>query len=212
MRSAVGRLRACAPHARPGRSALALAAALGLLGLLVLAGVPGSLAQWNDTAQVEGGAFATGSLDVTVDGGSGPVQALSPWTAFALSSVAPGEGRAKVLTLTNAGTTPFTLTASGSATGDASVLGTVDVRVVVGATTVPDTTYPRQEACIGGTQTFSGVLGAVGTAVLPAPAVGTVAPGASVSVCLQATLRLSAGNTTQGRTWTPTLLLTATQA
>lgn len=182
------------------------------LAVAVLAAGGGgvTLGSWNDTATVEGQTFTSGTLDVTVNGSQ---DLVSPgWSAFTLADLAPGESKAAVLTVRNAGSTPFLLSGTGTAAGDAGLAAAMTTRVVLGGTAGTDTTYPRQETCSGGTQTYSGALPTTSTSVLGTGPAGTVAPAGSVTLCVEATLAASAGNALQGKAWTPTLVLTASQA
>ena len=133
-----------------------------------------------------------------------------------MTNMAPSESRAAVLTLKNTGSTPFRVTATGTATG-AELLPVINVRVVVGGTTTADTSYPRQETCGGGTEVYSGTLAGTPT-VLPASAAVAPATGnGTATVCVQATLPTGTTNTNgqgaavQGRSWQPPFTFLAEQ-
>lgn len=181
---------------------LAVVAALGSVTSLA------TYASWNDTASVAGTTITSGSLDLKVD----DLDTLPSWSPLSMTNLAPGESTAASLTVRNAGTTPFTLTATGSASG-ADLLPVVNLTVVVGGTATTDDLYPRTETCNGGTQVYSGTLAGAPT-VLPASA--NLAPttgGGTAQVCLVATLPSTAGNQNglQNKSWVPTFTFTATQ-
>lgn len=188
---------------RLGRGPLVV---LSLVAALASVTSLGTYAFWNDTATVTGSSITTGTLDLEVD----DADDLPSWVPFSMSDVAPGESRAAVLRLRNAGSTPFTVTATGSATG-ADLASVVTVRVVVGGGTTPETSYPRTETCAGGTEVYSGTLAGSPTVLPASAAVAPAVDGGSTPLCLEATLPTGAGNTLQGKTWTPTFTLIATQ-
>lgn len=197
-----------------GLIALPLGAALAV-GFIGTLGGAGTLAYWNDTATVQGGTATAGSLDVKVDGEQGNPTTYT-WTALQMTDMAPGESVAAALPISNAGTTPFTFSASGTATGvagsgGASMLPQVTVKVRVGGTASGKaTTYPRKETCTGGTETFSAVLDGTVKTVVPTGAV--MVPGESTSLCVTLELAAAAPNTVQGASITPTFVVTATQS
>lgn len=195
------------PSPRTRRSSLASLPLVFFATLAIVASLSslGTYALWNDTATVTGGPITSGSLDVTVNGS----QSLQPWTAFTLDDTAPGESKAGVLTLRNAGTTPFTLTGTGVAGGTID-LTQYTVRVVVGGTANTDTSYPRTEVCSGGTQLFSNTLGTGPATVLPTTA--SITPNATLNLCVEAKLKTTAPNSAQGKTYAPTIDFLATQS
>ncbi|ANH37490.1 hypothetical protein I601_1048 [Nocardioides dokdonensis FR1436] len=186
--------------------------AVGFVGTL---GGATTLAYWNDTATVQGGTATAGSLDVKVDGQQGNPTTYT-WMALQMTEMAPGEIVAASLPISNAGTTPFTFTVSGTATGvagsgGASMLPQVTVKVRVGGTaSAKATAYPRKETCSGGTETFSAVLDGTAKPVVPTGAV--MVPGGSTSMCVTLELAAGAPNTVQGASMTPTFVVTATQS
>ncbi|QWC86544.1 SipW-dependent-type signal peptide-containing protein [Nocardioidaceae bacterium] len=177
----------------------------GLASTALLAGVggAGTFAFWTDTQQLEGAAFSSGTLDLQVAGSS----ATYAWNDLGLVNAAPGESVSSAVELRDVGTTPFTLSISGAATGALSPFATVTVKT--GATpSADDTTYPRQETCNGGTQHFSGSLTSTSTQLssLPAPS-----PGSPRTLCVVVSLPTTADNAAQGKTMRPTLTLNAQQ-
>ncbi len=184
---------------RPG--IVALVGALGLVGGL------GTQAYWNDQATVTGATGTSGTLDLLVDGVQGNPATYS-WSSLSMTDMAPGESKAGTVTLSNAGTTPFTVAATATASGNLDPH--VTARVVLAGTATTDTTYPRQEACTGGTQTFNDTLGNSGKTVIASTS--TMAAGATLVVCVSLTLATNAPNSMQGKSYTPVFTFTATQA
>lgn len=197
-----------------GLTALPIGAllAVGLVGTL---GGAGTLAYWSDAATVEGGEATAGSLDVTVDGEQGNPTDYE-WSALHMRNMAPGERVAASITIENAGTTPFTYSVAGTATGApasgvASMLPQVTVKAYVGATaTARATTYPRKESCTGGTEALTVILDGASEPVVPTGAV--LAPGVSTSLCVTLELAPTAPNEVQGATMTPSFVVTAIQS
>lgn len=198
-------------HAAPRRTAprparpwtpvvVALVGALGLVGGL------GTQAYWNDVETVSGATVTSGSLDLLVEG-----QQSYTWTALDLANIAPGESTAKVLTLNNAGTTPFTISVTGSASAsDAALLDAMRVTVVPGGTVnQTSVVYPRAEDCTG-TPSF-GPQALTGSETMVLTASDVVDPWDSLTICVRLQLDLAAANETQSDTYTPTFTLTATQ-
>lgn len=184
---------------RPG--IVALVGALGLVGGL------GTQAYWNDQATVTGATVTSGTLDLLVDGVQGNPTTYS-WSSLSMTDMAPGESKAGTVTLSNAGTTPFTVAATATASGNLDPH--VTARVVLAGSATTDTTYPRQEACAGGTQTFNDTLGNSGKTVIASTS--TLAAGATLVVCVSLTLATNAPNSMQGKSYTPVFTFTATQA
>ena len=184
---------------RPG--IVALVGALGLVGGL------GTQAYWNDQATVTGATVTSGTLDLLVDGVQGNPATYS-WSSLSMTDMAPGESKAGTVTLSNAGTTPFTVAATATASGNLDPH--VTARVVLAGTATTATTYRRQEACAGGTQTFNDTLGNSGKTVIASTS--TMAAGATLVVCVSLTLATNAPNSMQGKSYTPVFTFTATQA
>ena len=130
------------------------------------------------------------------------------WSSLSMTDMAPGESKAGTVTLSNAGTTPFTVAATATASGNLDPH--VTARVVLAGSATTDTTYPRQEACAGGTQTFNDTLGNSGKTVIASTS--TLAAGATLVVCVSLTLATNAPNSMQGKSYTPVFTFTATQA
>lgn len=181
-------------------------AVLALVGALGLTGGLGTQAYWNDTATVTGDTLTSGSLDLLVDGEQGNPTTYT-WISLAMSDMAPGEAKAATLTLKNNGTTPFTVSATATASGNLDPH--VTARVVRAGSATTDTTYPRQEACNGGSQAFNETLGSSGKTVIASTS--TINPGGTLVVCVSLTLATDAPNAAQGQSYTPVFVFTATQ-
>ena len=169
----------------------------------------GTQAYWNDVETVSGATVTSGSLDLKVAG-----QDSYSWTALSMTNMAPGESVAESITLTNAGTTPFTLSATASATGSDThaLVPQVTMLVRLGDTaTADDVTYPRQESCsAAGIVTYNDLaVSTTPVAVVPGPV--TMQPGDAASVCVRLTLSVGADTGLQGKTYTPTVVCTAVQ-
>jgi predicted ribosomally synthesized peptide with SipW-like signal peptide len=194
-----GAHRAERAHIRQGRPLPALL--LALVALLGATGGLGTFAYWNDVETVSGGTITAGSLDLTVEDSNSV--AVSKWNQLTLGNIAPGESVAAALTIRNVGTTPFTVAVAASGTG--LLMPAVDVAVASGVAPVTtSSSYPRRQTCgvatdrpLGGSPTWD--------------LAGTVLPGGSIQLCVRLALRVTADNTLQGKTITPSFTLTATQ-
>ncbi|MBF4161199.1 SipW-dependent-type signal peptide-containing protein [Nocardioides acrostichi] len=204
-------------HAAPRRRPRLRTVLPALAGVTVLTvGGMGTYAYWTDSATVQGGALVSGSLDLTIDGQQGNPTSYT-WSALATSGLAPGESRAAVMTVANAGDVPFTYHATGASGGDAGLRGTMTIRVVLGGVKVPDNdnAYPIQETCSGGTDTFDAHLDASGAVQVLPTGGGTdprLAKSASIGVCVQVTMDSDAPDSVQGKTYQPSFTFTAAQA
>ena len=192
---------------RPARSGVWRPGVVALVGALGLVGGLGTQAYWNDQATVTGTTVTSGSLDLLVDGQQGNPSTYT-WTSLSMTDMAPGESKAGTVTLSNGGTTPFTVSATATASGNLDPH--VTARVVLAGSATTDSTYPRQETCTGGTQTFNDTLGNSGKTVISSTS--TMAAGATLAVCVSLTLATNAPNSMQGKSYTPVFTFTATQA
>ena len=183
--------------------------ALLLAGALLLGATSGlgTLAYWNDVETVSGGTITAGTLDLTVEGVQGPYS----WSDLKMDAMAPGESVAAELSIQNAGSTPFTLTVTGAATGTGTVslLPYVTATIRMDGTASPDEDYPRTETCSGGTVTFSSPLTTTSQVVATS---GVIAGGSgTASMCVSLALSGTAPMDVQRSTVMPTFQLTATQ-
>lgn len=185
-------------------TALLLAGAV----LLGLTGGPGTLAYWNDTETVQGGVVTAGSLDLTVEGVQGPYT----WAGLQMSDLVPGESVAAELTIQNAGTTPFTVVLTGTATG--GLAPHVTATAYVGGTATSDETYPRAETCEGAAPGTAGTLGATARPLTSPVTVGVpTGPGTGeATLCVVLALPPTTAPAAQGTSITPSFAITATQA
>lgn len=167
------------------RSSVRLRAVLALGTVLGLGSV-GTLAAWSTSTTTTSGDFVTGNVDITVNGTEGTP---TP-TAISLTpnTFVPGQSRATIVTVRNAGSIGFDYTTAVAVTGTLGANLVATIRP--GATIAADGTCP-------------------GTAVVTGTARRT-ARGASDSLCVQLTLSSTAPTTAQGQTGTATLTFTAT--
>ncbi len=196
-----------APRRRLGRLPLAL---LCLTAALASVTSVGTYALWNDASTVAGATVTSGKLDLKANVGAGDVDNVASWTGLQLADIAPGESKAAVLTVRNAGSVPFGVTATGTATG-AELAPVMTVRAFVAGAATTDTSYPRTESC-SGTAAAPATTIPSGQTIVPGSANVTVQPGATTTLCLVATLPTDAVNAVQSKSWTPTFTLTATQS
>lgn len=180
---------------------------VALVGALGLVGGLGTQAFWTDAAEVQASTLTSGTLNMLVDGQEGNPTAY-PWVAIARTNLAPGESAAEVLTISNAGSVPFTVAVEGRAGGSLDP-SQVSVSVVRGGTPTDDATYPRTETCTGGTPVWTGALTGTRAALFTEPA---IAVSGSSALCVVFTLSNGAPNSAQGQTYVPVFYLGATQS
>ncbi|WP_460736785.1 TasA family protein [Nocardioides ginkgobilobae] len=181
---------------------------VALVGALGLVGGLGTQAYWTDAATVSGATITSGSLDLEVES-----QDSYTWTALSISDLAPGESTAESLTISNAGTTPFTVSIASEVSASSEAMRTAVLATVRsgGAASTVSATYPREEECAGTTTTY----GPAALPVAPTPVLGPsdpIAPGGSLTFCVLLALDAAAGNPTQSQTYAPSFQVTATQA
>ncbi len=178
-----GRHRRPTPRARV-RPVVAVGGAL-LAGLL-LGGSHGTYAFWNDSADVAGASFTSGTLDLTVDGQQGRPATYTK-SSLTMAKMVPGESVAAVLTIRNAGDAPFTWRPTVTTGGD--LAPHLSVTLFRGGTVSgQSTTYPRQQTCTGGTPVSGG--NPVSPRLVPG--------GTPQTLCVQVTMPDSKGNEVQG--------------
>jgi predicted ribosomally synthesized peptide with SipW-like signal peptide len=193
--------------------------ALLSLGTLLALGAVGTAAAWTDTAQVDAGAIASGSMDLQVaQTTAGPWSAVGTDAAYAathvtISNLTPSEAYAFPLAVRNVGAADFTYTATvrqGASPAWSFVGDPITVQLFAGTANTTDATYPVQQAC-GGTALAPAATVVVGaTTVVTTPR--RVNKGASDSqLCLLVTMVTSADNANQGKQGQLRLDLTATQ-
>ncbi|MEV7396589.1 TasA family protein [Aeromicrobium sp. NPDC092404] len=171
------------------------------LGVVLGFGAVGTLAYWTDSATLAGGTFTAGNLDIKL-GSPAPGVDNDPaafTTDFAMTNMQPGDSKAAVVAVRNAGSLDFTYTATGTAPG--ALNSTLVFRVVPGGTVSGGT-------CTGGTQTFNGSLGAGNTAVIATNR--PLASSASENFCVSASIP-AAATTGQGQSTTASFTFNAKQ-
>lgn len=195
--------------------------ALLTLGSVTMLGAVGTSAYWTDTANVDGGAITSGSMDL---------QLQMPYSAtdwyfvglgsglrdpnLAITDLTPGESQAFNFAARNVGQPDFTYTATVAHSADpwTFVNDPIQVRFYAGATAraTNTSTYPRTGTC-SGTALGSGPVTATaapGATVIPAR---PLASGASEQLCAVVSMATTATSDNQGKTGDLAIDFTATQ-
>jgi predicted ribosomally synthesized peptide with SipW-like signal peptide len=160
------------------------------LGMVVGVGATGTFAAWTDSVTVTGTSISTGTIDLKVNGSDSVVG----YSTMNISNMVPGNTTAGVLTVRNGGTAPLRYYLDASATGS---LGAALVAKVTGDGTTSGTS-PFVN-CAGTALGSSGV--AFGPSLLgSSSSQRQLAPGASETLCIQASLPTNASTTLQGAT------------
>lgn len=168
-----------------------LRAALSL-GIVLGIGSVGTFAFWTDSVTVSGTTFTAGTLILNVNGSHSP----AAYTSLNIANMVPGNTTAGVLTVKNNGTAPLKYSVSATASNaDTLGLGAALVAKVTADTTV--TGVSPTATCAGTALAGSGTAF---TAALISPNGRQLAPGASETICVQATLPSAASNALQGAT------------
>jgi predicted ribosomally synthesized peptide with SipW-like signal peptide len=193
---------------RPRRARPSIPVVLAFLGAFGLVGGWGTLAYWNDSAAVSGTTVASGSLDLRVGG-----QDSYTWSTLSISSMAPGESTAESLTISNAGTTPFTVTITSTVAALDVIRTAVLATVRTGSTaSTTSASYPRTESCSGtGNITYGPAVLPTGSTTVLGPS-ATIPAGGTLTFCVLLAFDSTAGNTTMSQTYAPSFTITATQA
>jgi predicted ribosomally synthesized peptide with SipW-like signal peptide len=189
LRAAQRSHRAVASVRRPLFSPANLAKAIGVLTAAILAGVflsGGTFAYLNATDALPSATIKAGSATLTTTG--------SP---LVLTGLYPGSTQSAAFTINNTGIVPLILNVSGvgAPAADANSLSAaLTIRVdmttaAAGCSTLPGTP--------GWQSTFAATLP---TATTPVSLNSTLAPGASATLCLSASLPLNAPSAVQGGT------------
>ena len=198
-----------------GRAVLSLAV---LAFLATGMSVKGTFAAWTDAATMQTGSFASGTLDITLNGNLvGPGNANNPgtWnnTTFALANLVPGESLAVSFPVRNNGTSGLKYTVTGTGTGGLAVANGMQFAVYYGvgsANTGSEAAGNRSGACGGTTPTDANGTTLTGTASTFATD-RVLAAGVQETVCIVARLNGGAPNGLQGQTMTASLLFNARQ-
>lgn len=156
--------------------------ALLSIGMVFGLGAVGTLAYWTDSATLAAGTFTSGTLDIKLNGSDGTAaNPASFTTSLALANMQPGNSKAAVVNVQNAGNIDFTYTATGLAGGALAPFLSFNVRV---GGSVAGT--GSSQTCTGGTSFFTGTLTASSQPVIAANQ--PLNAGANGDVCVSATL------------------------
>lgn len=190
---------------------------LAVAGLALIPSIAGTYAYWTDSAEISGGQFKTGLLDLAV-GGTSADQLEGPggtwnYTELHLDDMLPGESVARPLTVRNAGTTPLSFTAEVWSTTEA-LFPSLKVSVVPGATHDNAGTKAagdRAGTCsIGGSPWLS--EHSVSTSHFQAPGSPVLLqPAGTTSLCVRVAFDSNAADTLQGKTTVVVMKFSASQ-
>ncbi|MGU3292549.1 SipW-dependent-type signal peptide-containing protein [Williamsia sp. M5A3_1d] len=165
------------------------------VGMVLGLGVVGTLALWSSTVTTQSGTFTTATISILADNSKSATFAFSP------SGVLPGRSAAKVITVSNAGSTALQYSAAVSS---ADVLGR-------GMTlTVVPTSTSANGVCGTGTALTTG------TAITATPTTFVTGRGplaatsGAETLCVQVNLPIDAPATLAGTSGTITLTFTGT--
>lgn len=180
--------------------------ALLTLGVVLGLGSVSTLAYWTDQAAVNTGDFSSGTLNLKVDNVEGNPTAYG-WSTFNATNLVPGESVAATFSVDNAGSVPFTYTATGNASGE--LAGNMTWTVKTGATAGNGTVSGlRTGTCSGGTAQVADVT-LSGASVTPTA--GSVAAGGSQTFCVIAKLDAGTPLSQGGKSASATFNVTAKQ-
>ncbi len=189
---------------------------LGCVGALAAGlSAQGTFAFFTDQATVTTGSFASGTLDITLDGQLvGPGVANNPGTytnsSFALPLMVPSESFAYSFPVKNNGTVPLTYTLTGTGAGPLAVTNGMQYAVTFGNATsaassnVTAANGLREGKCGGVTTTDGNTTLLQGAAVTFGGTSRALAAGAAEQVCIVARFSSAAGNNLQGNAGTST--------
>lgn len=185
--------------------AIRLALGIGVLGVTVtgLTAV-GTGAVFSDSKDIGANTFATGSVHLSTN----PTTA-----ALTLSSMAPGDSVARVITVSNTGTLQHRYAVVSTTTGDQPLAQALVLTIKSGVTTCTTGGFSAS-----GTELYRGWLGtSAGIKVIGDSTQGaqagdrTLAADASEDLCAMVQLPLTTGNAVQSMTTTATLTFNAEQ-
>jgi len=188
-------------HCRRRRALSQRAQAVLALGILALPASVGTFAFWTDDVVITGATFSTGTLDLRVNN----LDTVTGYTTLNLSTMAPGNTVAGVLTVRNNGTVPLKYTATTAATNaDGKGLAAALVVKVTGDTAVTGTSPSATCAGTALAGTGTGLNGSLVTT-------GRLLSGATEEkICVQVTLPSAAVNALQGATTNVTFTFSGT--
>jgi hypothetical protein len=180
---------------RFSRRILSAAGAVVIATIFALIGTGTSYALWNGRATVNASSVTSGATSITIDGQS------TAYALDALDTTKLGPGQSVITP------TPFVIQNTGSTRLSVTVAGTTIPAASAALAAELSLTLSTAATCTIGTAGATGPL--VGYTTTATPIV--LAPGASIPVCLQATLDLDAPATLQAKAATFTLAIDATQ-
>jgi predicted ribosomally synthesized peptide with SipW-like signal peptide len=158
-------------------------------GTVIGLSVTGTLAVWSDTVTVSGTTFSTGTIDLQVNN----LDTIASYTTMNITNMVPGNSTAGVLTVKNNGTAPLKYTLDASASnGDTKGLGAA---LAVNVTTAATVTGTSPTATCAGTAVNTATT--LVTGIIPAASARLLNPGATETLCIQATLPSNAASTLQ---------------
>ncbi|TQF69065.1 hypothetical protein FK531_09815 [Rhodococcus spelaei] len=174
--------------------------AIASLGIVLGLGAIGTLAAWSDSATATSGVFSTASVDLQLNGSSGPAVGF---TTLTKTGMMPNDSVAAVLPVKNNGTAAFSYTMAAAATTAPELAPFLKVTITTGAsngTTCAGTAVATNVALVSG-----GSANLISTA-------RPLAGGASESLCFQVTLDPMVTTAAQGKTVNTSFNFNATTA
>lgn len=164
------------------------------LGLVLGTAATGTFAFWTDSATVSGTTIQTGSIDLQVNN---LTTNDTGYTQLNLTGMVPSNSVAGVITVKNAGSSPFTYSVDASASNaDGKGLGAALVVKVTAAASATGSAPSR--TCGGATLANTGASFAANLVSSANPR--QLAAGASETLCIQATLPAGAASSLQNAT------------
>ncbi|WP_332643202.1 SipW-dependent-type signal peptide-containing protein [Aeromicrobium sp.] len=189
--------------------------ALLSLGLVFGFGAVGTMAYWTDQGTMTAGDISAGSLDLRLNNASTLIGQGGTWdnTAFAASSLIPGESVAFSFPVRNDGSAEFRFSATATASGTlATGLRFTTTHGASAASNSGSASNGNRVGTCGANTvgTSSVTLSGASSSVIDTPGV-TLASGTSTTVCVIVALDSSAGNALQSATGTATYVFNAVQ-
>jgi len=184
------------------------------LGAVAALAVTGTFAYWTDSVTVSGTTFSSGSFDLRVNGQDAVANASG---SLSMSSMAPGNSSAQILTVNNNGTVPLKWTLSAQLTGgtnpaDFATAGALKLTVKTGATVAGS---GNSATCSGGTVVGAATTLGTGSASVvgtpqPATAGSGLAGGANTPLCFQVDFDQNAPSSLQSKSAVATFTFSGT--
>ncbi len=163
------------------------------LGVVVGIGATGTFAAWTDSVAITGTTISTGTIDLKVNN----ADTVSTFTTMNITTMVPGNSTAGVLTVSNSGTAPLRYYVNATVSNtDGKGLGNALGAKVTGDATVTGSSPSATcaSAALGGTST------GFGSNLVSSATPRLLAPGASETLCIQATLPSGAAQSLQNAT------------